>query len=334
MMVFGGASLGTTLRMIRLPRGPTLTFRVVSYTLSKDIKSLQKRPKSLTGELLHAPVVVLNGFTKETPDMQLTTTMLQNLFPAIHPQTMKLSEAKRVVLFSYNSEKECIDMRHYAINVQPYGVSKAVKKVLSGASAVHLSKDVPDLSKYADVADFVLAEAYGSESEAEDVVNESRITIPESEMVASRSKSAQSLRKEAQQRSVRLQELGPRLELQLLKAEDGICDGDVLYHRHIHLTEEEVKAKEERRKKLKKEKEDRKKQQEANVEKKAQVKDAMREQSRADFKERQAALKEDDESMGEEDVLEQEVGSEEESEEEEMPRKKQKVVKKIGKQRK
>ena len=34
------------------------------------------------------------------------------------------------------------------------------------------------------------------------------------------------------QRAVRLQELGPRLTLDLIKVENGLCGGEVLYHKY------------------------------------------------------------------------------------------------------
>lgn len=46
--------------------------------------------------------------------------------------------------------------------------------------------------------------------------------------------------------AIRLNELGPRMTLQLMKIEDGLLDGEVLYHELIFKTEEE---KEEIRKK-------------------------------------------------------------------------------------
>lgn len=39
--------------------------------------------------------------------------------------------------------------------------------------------------------------------------------------------------------AIRLSELGPRITMQLIKIEDGLLDGDVLYHDLIHKTEEE-----------------------------------------------------------------------------------------------
>ena len=40
--------------------------------------------------------------------------------------------------------------------------------------------------------------------------------------------------------AIRLAEIGPRLKLKLIKIEEGICDGEVLYHEFIAKTPEEV----------------------------------------------------------------------------------------------
>ena len=40
----------------------------------------------------------------------------------------------------------------------------------------------------------------------------------------------------------RLTEIGPRLSLQLVKIQEGMCDGDILYHEFIVKTESEMAA--------------------------------------------------------------------------------------------
>lgn len=40
--------------------------------------------------------------------------------------------------------------------------------------------------------------------------------------------------------AIRLSEIGPRLKLKLIKIEEGICDGEVLYHDFITKTPEQV----------------------------------------------------------------------------------------------
>lgn len=41
--------------------------------------------------------------------------------------------------------------------------------------------------------------------------------------------------------SIRLQELGPRLTLELMKVERGLCEGEVLYHSYVKKTQDEVR---------------------------------------------------------------------------------------------
>ena len=66
-----------------------------------------------------------------------------------------------------------------------------------------------------------------------------------------------------------LQEVGPRMELELMKVEEGMCEGRVLYHAYVQKTEEEVLELEQ--KKVDKEalRKKRREEQEANVRRKA-----------------------------------------------------------------
>jgi len=41
--------------------------------------------------------------------------------------------------------------------------------------------------------------------------------------------------------AIRLSEIGPRLKLRLVKIEEGICDGEVLYHDYIKKSPEDLK---------------------------------------------------------------------------------------------
>jgi ribosome biogenesis protein SSF1/2 len=127
---------------------------------------------------------------------------------------MKLSEARRVVLLNYNVETGNIDFRHYSIHVKPVGVTRGVKRVI-------LNHKLPDLSQFEDVSDYVLREAFASESDLEDGP-ENTVTLAQ-RYVGRNNQSSE-------QRAVRLVEMGPRMELRLLKVQAGLCDGEVLYH--------------------------------------------------------------------------------------------------------
>ena len=62
-----------------------------------------------------------------------------------------------------------------------------------------------------------------------------------------------------------MQELGPRMKLQLVKIEDGVCDGAVLHHSIIKKSEEEAEALKTRKNEEKKLKEERRREQEKRV---------------------------------------------------------------------
>jgi len=100
-LIFSATDNATYLRLARVPRGPTLKFRIIKYSLAKDIRRMQRRPISPGQEFNTAPLVVLNNFNSQERHVSLMTVMFQNLFPAINVSTIKLAECRRVVLFDY-----------------------------------------------------------------------------------------------------------------------------------------------------------------------------------------------------------------------------------------
>ena len=110
-----------------------------------------------------------------------------------------------------------------------------------------------------------------SESEAEDDPEVSRVTLPQG--VTSRGNMS------SEQSSVRLVELGPRMTMSLVKIEEGMYDGEVLYHKWVEKTDEEKRKIKIAREKRKKEKEKRKREQDQNVKKKEQIKEEHKQKS-------------------------------------------------------
>ena len=157
----------------------------------------------------------------------------QSLFPPLSPNTLSLSSARRVVLISYNADRGTVDFRHYIIKVKPYGVSKRVRRVLEGtASSV---SGVLDLGNEKDVADFLLRKrgepgpegGYESAaSSAESVAGDDGDAVDLAEDYVGRNN------KKGQRRAVRLEEVGPRMELRLIKITEGVPgkEGAVMYH--------------------------------------------------------------------------------------------------------
>ena len=110
-----------------------------------------------------------------------------------------------------------------------------------------------------------------SESEAEDDPEVSCVTLPQG--VTSRGNMS------SEQSSVRLVELGPRMTMSLVKIEEGMYDGEVLYHRYIEKTAEEKRKIKIAREKRKKQKEKRKQEQDKNVKKKELNKEEHKQKS-------------------------------------------------------
>ncbi|KAL3604507.1 hypothetical protein D5086_005366 [Populus alba] len=199
------------LRVARTPQGPTLTFKIHEYSLAADVAQSQLRPRCPQDLFKNAPLIVLSGFGSEEQHLKLTTVMFQNIFPAIDINTVKLSSCQRIVLLNYNKDTKLVDFRHYSIKLQPVGVSRRLRKFVQ-------NRQVPDLRNLQDVSDFVTKAGYGSESEGDDEAATVTLANDLGRVNKASTKSA-----------VKLQEIGPRMALQLVKIEEGLCSGDVIF---------------------------------------------------------------------------------------------------------
>lgn len=255
LVVFTKTERAIYMRLARLPRGPTLTFRVENYALARDIISSLKKPVTYTHQFSSHPLLVLNNFSGEGMHFKLMASMFQNMFPSINIHTVKLNTIRRCLLLNYDSTDQTIDFRHYTIKVAPCGINRAVKKLVQSK--------VPDLGHLRDISEYV-DQGGLSESEAELDGASNQVVLPQK--ICSRGNVLN------QQSSVRMVELGPRMKLKLVKIEEGLMTGEVMYHAFIQKTPEEIKALRERRLELKKLKEKRKQEQEENRRRKALLK--------------------------------------------------------------
>lgn len=267
LLIVTNTQIGPSLRIMRTPKGPTLTFRIHSYSLCQDILSSVKKQVNANKMYKHPPLIVLNNFTSDENHMKLMATMFQNMFPTINVTKVNLSDIKRVVMINYNSTSKLIDFRHFGIRVVPVGVSKGVKKILQSK--------VPNLARFQDVSEFLTKPGMLSESEVEDDPA-SHVTLPQT--LSSRGNLAQS------KSSVRLFELGPRMTLQLIKIEEGLMDGEVMFHELVHKSEDEKRATQKRIAQRKRLKEERKRTQEQNKKRKEQLKEDHKQKSLAGMK--------------------------------------------------
>jgi len=121
------------LKIGRASDGPTMHFRVKEYSLASQVRILQKRPYDSHTAYLTAPLVVLNNFGQvEENHVKLMKTTFQRMFPTINVKTVRLTDCRRVVLFHYKKDEDCVEIRHYAVRAKPTGISKSVKRVLEG----------------------------------------------------------------------------------------------------------------------------------------------------------------------------------------------------------
>ena len=245
-----------SMRLARTPAGPTLTFKVNQFSLSKNIRQVQRRPFDLSSSEISAnpPIVVTNNFGDATadPHVKLMRITFQNMFPALNVATVKLRDCRRVVLFNFirrdgdadgdgadtngqSEEDEEVEVRHYAIRANPVGMDKKVRRIIQAK--------IPNLSKLEDISDYITgttasgeaaAAASGamSDSEAEDET--SHVVLPQKYSGRGNSKSQKS--------ALKLVELGPRLRMKLTKVERGLASGDVMYHAYVKKSAEEAKA--------------------------------------------------------------------------------------------
>ncbi len=159
---------------------------------------------------------------------------------------------RRVLLLSYHADTHLISFRHYTISVRPHGVSRRVRKLLSGAtsskptSSVKSSRKV-DLGSTEDIADFLIRRQRGGSSVPSEGTSASTAGYDStSETDASEAESDSNAvelpddylgrgNKKGERKAVRLVEVGPRMELRLIKVVEGLVgskkgEGETVFH--------------------------------------------------------------------------------------------------------
>ncbi|XP_069571702.1 suppressor of SWI4 1 homolog [Brachyistius frenatus] len=278
-MIFSKTSSSINMRLARLPKGPTLHFRVLKYGLIKDVVSSLKKHRMHEQQFTHHPLLILNNFGSDGMQVKLMATMFQNMFPSINVHKVSLNNIKRCVLLDYNPVTQEIEFRHYSLKVVPVGMSRGVKKLMQ--------EKFPNMSKFEDISELMMKGANLSESEAEQDGEHNITELPQ--VYSGRGNMA------SQQSAVRLTEIGPRMTLQLMKIQEGMGEGNVCYHSMIAKTEEELREILNRKEAQIKEKEDRRKKQEQNVAQKKEKQKENKKKSLEGIKRKRAEAEEDSE---------------------------------------
>lgn len=271
-----------SLRIGKMPKGPSLQFRVNSYSLMKDVRRILKNPKSVgkdSSAFHQPPLLVMNGFSTKMNEMEnhekLMITVFQNLFPPIKPHETKVGTIKRVLLLNKTASGD-IELRHYSINTKLVEESRNIKKLIN--SHHNMKKKLPVMTGHTDISELVL-DPYSvggltSDSEVEDdavveIKNDQANVVKRQEIPEPKSTT--------RKRAIKLSELGPRLNLTLMKIEESMVGSSkTIYHSHVRKSNEEQKQLEKHHQVKQQEKAERRAQQKANVNAKKEKKEAKK----------------------------------------------------------
>ncbi|KAJ1636975.1 Brix domain-containing protein [Pavlovales sp. CCMP2436] len=261
-MIVSTTERATYLRLARIPRGPTLQYRVHRFSLAADVAASLLRPHSPSGgEFATPPLLVLHGFSKNDKQDQLATVMFQNLFPPIDVGKLNI---KTCALTHTHTHVLSFPLTLPLSLTHSLRMSRVLKKLLRATPNAKLGAKLSQLEDISQLLDRYYG--YSSESGAETDQENEAVTLPQDYKGRGARKS--------QQCAIKLIELGPRLELELLKIEEGVCEGNVIYHKYVTKTPKEVAELKQRAEDKRESKAARKREQEANVQRKAEAKTA------------------------------------------------------------
>lgn len=91
MSIFTATENGTYMKIARVPRGPTLYFKVLSYSLARDVISSLKKQLVFQKQFEHPPLVIMNNFNGQMVQLKLMASMFQNMFPAINLAKVRMA---------------------------------------------------------------------------------------------------------------------------------------------------------------------------------------------------------------------------------------------------
>lgn len=223
-------------------------------------------------------------------------------------------------------------MRHYIITTKPVGLSRPIRRINAAEKTLRFKPNgerfigskkgaLPNLSGLGDIAEYILdpgaaAGGYTSESEIEEDA-EVEVLPGDSRHTTKKKRTPRG----PQKRAVKLSEVGPRMRLEMVKIEEGLADGKVLWHAWETKTKTEERELEVRHKVKKAEREKRTAIQMENIRKKkvekAEKAAANKGKALANGEEEEEEEDDDDdEEMWGEDEFQEEGGDEVEEDEE------------------
>lgn len=259
------------LKLAKMPSGPTLTFKINEYCLAADIFRENKNKIALTKIFNHIPLCILNGFSNSSipamykEPLSIASTMFQSIFPPLNINELNVNQAKRSLLVNLNldeNKEPVIELRHYDIDTEKSSGKKTISNILNMKKT--------DLSNFQNIADYILKQSgFTDASDNED--NEVNVISGKVNKL-SKDEDNSKIKITDNAMKVKLNEIGPRLSLKLIKIEEGFFKGNVAFHGLVKKSKKEIIAKSKELKEKKLEKQKRREEQEANVKRKEEEK--------------------------------------------------------------
>ena len=188
--------------------------------------------------------------------IKIVSMLFQSFFPPVNLGEVQIKKFKRVVLINLkldsDNDKPEIEFRHYDIELQKYSMKKTISNLIN-----NLGK-TKDLSNFNNISDYILKHSgYSSCSDNEEEAK--------CEIIDEKSN-------KNEKTTIKLREIGPRMNLRIFKIQEGFFKGNVVYHSLIKKTRKEIYEILTEKKMKEKEKKERQKTQEENIIKKQEQK--------------------------------------------------------------
>jgi len=186
-----------------------------------DILKTQKRPISpgIT-EFLNPVVLIRNGFvgSADKPQVDLMNLTFKEMFPPIPVEEVNLDNCKRTVLIDYNTDTDIVEFRHYLIKSYVPGLQKKISRIIR--------KNETGFGGYKDISECLIDEESDRET----------LPVIDTRMQSNELSDKQNIKK------ISLSEIGPRIQLQLIKIQEGLCIGNTHYHKYYTSKPEKTEA--------------------------------------------------------------------------------------------
>lgn len=230
MLAVTNSEKNSYLKIAKMPSGPTITYKINKYCFSSDINKDATTKKPLSKIFNQIPVVILNNFNtnleffgNEEP-LKICSSMFQSLFPPLNFNEIDTNKLKRAFLVNLNIDegKPVFQMRLFDIDVIKASSKKTIANIINSK--------ITDFSKFDNIADYVLKHSgYTDNSDNEGEDNNINLNLKEAN-----NENGKKFNK------IKLTEVGPRIDLSLVKIEEGFFKGNIAYHEFVKKSKKDI----------------------------------------------------------------------------------------------